>query len=141
MILQEYYYYYMKTINHQQFVSSYKQNKITVGINKSMAGGFVLSDFADKHNKPAHYFWKYTGLIITLVLPIVLFFYSWIVSLASFACGISIIVASKKADEQFVLENMVRNEDFFEYVLLHGGAKIYNEKSEEIKSEFLTKMQ
>lgn len=46
-----------KIIGYQQFLEGYKTGEFTVLVDKSKAGDFVVSEFADKHNKLAHLFW------------------------------------------------------------------------------------
>lgn len=129
-----------KLITHQEFVNGYEAGKINVSINKSKAGDFVLSDFADKHNKPAHLFWSWSGILLTIPLPIILIFINWHYSIISFILGLIIVSASRKSASQFVLQNILGDESFFEYVLLHGGAKITDEQDNELKCSFLEKM-
>ena len=121
-----------KIITYQQFIDGYKTGKIIVSIDKSKAGDFVLSDFADKHNKPAHLFWSWGGIVLTILLPIILFFINWHYSIISLIFGLIIVNASRKSAGQFVLQNMLENESFFEYVLLHRGAKITDGQGKEI---------
>lgn len=129
-----------KIITHQQFVDGYKAGEIIASIDRSKAGDFVLSDLADKHNKPAHLFWSWGGIILAIPLPLILIFINWRYSVIPFILGLIIISASRKTADQFVLKNMLENESFFEYVLLHGGAKITDGQGNEIKSSFLEKM-
>jgi hypothetical protein len=131
----------MNTITHKEFIEGYAARKFSVLINKNKAGDFILSKLADKHNKPAYYFWSWLGIIMVLPASIGLFIISWKYSIFSFICGLFIITASKKSSTQFVLQNMIDDEDFFEYVLLHQGAKIIGEQGEEFKSQFITKME
>ena len=125
-----------KIITHQEFVAGYKTGKIIISIDKSKAGDFALSDFADKHNKPAHLFWSWSGIILAIPLSLIFIFINWRYSIASFILGLIIVSASRKTVGQFVLRNMLENESFFEYVLLHGGAKITDEQGNGIKSSF-----
>jgi len=129
-----------RTITHQEFVEGYKAGKFIVLINKNRAGDFVLSDFADKHNKPAHLFWSWCGIILIIIVPIILLFINWHYSIISFIVGIIIIGASRKSVADFVLRNMLENESFWEYVLLHKGATIKDEEGNEVASVFLDKM-
>lgn len=130
----------MDTLTHKEFVEGYKSGKFSVHINENKAGNFVLSNLANKHNKPAHYFWSWLGIILVFPVPVALLFISWTYSISSLIGGLIIIVASRKSAAQFVLQNMIDSEDFFEYVLLHQGAKITNEQGQELKSKFITKM-
>lgn len=129
------------SINHSEFIDGYKNKSLSILINRNKAADFVLSVFADKRNKSAHYFWSYAAILLVFFLPIVLLFVSWKYSIISFFVGLFVSSASRNSDEQFIVQNMLDNEDFFEYVLLHGGAKILNSKGEEMKSEFINKMQ
>lgn len=128
-----------KIITHQEFVEGYKTGKIIVSIDKSKAGDFVLSDLADKHNKPAHLLGSWGGIILAIPLPIILIFINWRYSIISFILGLITVSVSRKTAGKFVLRNMLENESFFEYVLLHEGAKITDEQDNETKSSFLEK--
>jgi len=130
----------MKTLNHQQFIDQYKSGEITVLSNKNKAGDFVLSKFADKYNKPAHLFWTWIAIIIAIPLTIVLLFIHWSYAIASFILGAIINGAARKTAAQFVLGNMLESEEFWNYVLLHKGAKITDKDQNEITSAFLYKM-
>lgn len=128
-------------LTHNEFVERYKAGDFTVHVNKWKAGDFILSEYADKHYKPAHLFWSWTGIILAIPLPIaLLFFTSWKYSLCSFFLGFLIVGASRKSAAQFVLQNMLEDEDFWNYVLLHGGAKIRDENNNEIYSGWLKEM-
>lgn len=116
-----------KTITHSEFVEGYKSNKLLVYVDKTKAGDFVLSPFADKRNKPTHLFWSWLGIILALPLPIILLFFDWRFTFISFILGLVIINTARKNAAQSVLQNMLDDEDFYLYVLLHGGAKITNE--------------
>ena len=131
----------MDIITHKEFVNRYKGGKILIYVDRNKAGDFVLSKFADKHNKPTHLFWSWLGIFLLVLLPVILFFIFWVYSIASLVLGLVVISGSRKSAEQFVVQNMIDNEDFFEYVLMHQGAKITNDQGEELKSEFLEKMQ
>lgn len=121
-----------KTISHDTFVKGYKTGEYLVYINKSKAGDFVLSKVADKHNKPAHIFWTWTGIVLTFPLPIILLFFSWVYSIVSFILGLIIVSSSRKSAEQFVMQNMIDDKNFWEYVLMNKGAKIENRNGDEI---------
>lgn len=114
-----------KIITFQQFLDGYKKGEFKVHVAKSKAGDFVLSELADKHNKPAHYFWTWLGIIMVLPLPIIFWiFWGWKLALASFVLGLIVSNASRKTAGQFVCQNMLENEVFCSYVLLHDGATI-----------------
>ena len=131
----------IKLISQNQFVEGYKAKDFTVLVNNSKAGDFVLSQFADKHNKPAHLFFSWLAIVLIIPAPTVLWiFYGWIFALGSFILGLAIRSAAKKSAVQFVMQNMLENEDFWEYVLLHKGAEIQDKDGNEIGSAFLNKM-
>ena len=112
-------------MTYTEFVKRYRKGELSVQINKTRAGDFVLSEFADKHNKPAHYFWSWTGTIVTVLAPIVLLLiFSWKWALLSFIIGIIIVKATSKSASQFVLNNMLEDETFYSYVLIHDGVRI-----------------
>lgn len=130
-----------KLINYQQFLERYKTGELIVLVNKSKAGNFVMSKFGDKHNKPAHLFWTWLSIIMIVPLPIIfLIFKGWIFALSSFVFGLMINRAARRSASQFVLQNMIESEDFWDYVLLHKGAIIQDKEGNEITSEFLDRM-
>lgn len=130
-----------KLIDYQRFLEGYKTGELTVLVNNSKAGDFVMSKFGDKHNKPAHLFFIWLGIILIVPLPIIfLVFFGWIHAVGSFILGLMINSAARKSASQFVLQNMMENEDFWDYVLLHKGAIIQDKQGNEITSEFLDRM-
>lgn len=130
-----------KLINYQQFLEGYKAGEVTVLVNKSKAGDFVMSKFGDKHNKPAHLFFTWLGILLIFPSPIVFWIlFGWIYALGSFLLGLMINKAARKSASQFVLQNMIEGEDFWDYVLLHKGAIIQDKEGNEIESEFLDRM-
>lgn len=130
-----------KLINYQQFLEGYKTSEITVLVNNSKAGDFVMSKFGDKHNKPAHLFWTWLGILLIFPAPIIFWILlGWVHALGSFVLGLMISAAARRSASQFVLQNMIENEDFWNYVLLHKGAIIQDKERNEIGSEFLDRM-
>lgn len=130
-----------KLINYQQFLEGYKTGEFTVLVDKSKAGDFVMSKFGDKHNKPAHLFWTWLGILLIFPAPIIFWIlFGWVYAVGSFILGLTISSAARKSALQFVLQNMIENEDFWDYVLLHKGAIIQDKKGNEIGSEFLDRM-
>lgn len=128
-------------VTHQEFVEKYNSGELQVAVHKDRAGDFVLSPFADKHNKPAHYFWTWLGIVLVIPAPIILFFFHWAYALGSFIAGLMVHQAARKSAGQFVLRNMIQDENFFEYVLLHGGAKIIDREGQSVSSRFLNERQ
>jgi hypothetical protein len=78
-----------------------------VYINKNKAGNFVLSNYANKNNKPAHLFWSWSAIILVFIIPIILIFISWKYSILSIIIGLIINSAVRKSAEQFVLQDML----------------------------------
>lgn len=118
----------LKYITHKDFAEGYKSGKLLVYVDKNKAGDFVMSPHADKHNKPAHLFWTWTGIILTIPLAIILIFINWKLAIPSFVLGFVVIKAARKSASQFVLNNMLENEEFWMYCLLHKGAKVTDDK-------------
>lgn len=127
-------------ISHKEFVNRYKKGELFVYVNKLKAGDFVLSEYADKHNKPAHLFWSWVGIILVIPLPIVFLFVNWKYTILYFVVGLIVVNSAKKTSEKFILENMLSDGNFWDYVLLHGGTMITDNKGNKIKSEFLERM-
>lgn len=115
-------------INYQNFLEDYKNNKITVLVDKTKAGRFIISQLANKRFKPAHYFWTWVAFLLIFILPIVLLFEFWFYSIVSLVAGIWIYGAAKTSASQFVLENMLEDEKFFEFVMENNGAIIHINK-------------
>lgn len=131
-----------KLITYQEFIDGYKVGEFRVLVNEWKAGDFVESDFADKHYKPAHLFWSWTGILLTIPLPVIfLIWFNWIYAIGSFIFGAIVISAARKSDRQFILQNMLENEDFWNYVLLHNGAIIRDKQGNNVGSEFLDRME
>jgi len=61
-------------------------------------------------------------------------------ALGSIVIGLMVHRAARKSASQFVLQNMLESEDFWNYVLLHKGAVILSKEGIEATSEFLEKM-
>lgn len=124
-----------KSVNHQQFLEEYNAGKIMVLVNKSKAGDFVMSEFADKNNKRAHQFWTWTGIAILILVPIVLLILQeWIYAGGAFILGLIINSAARKSAGQFVLQNMIKDGLFWDYVLIHGGAIMRDSQGNKIVS-------
>lgn len=108
-----------KLINYQQFLEGYKTGEFTVLLDKSKTGDFVMSKFADKYNKPAHFFWTWLGILLIFPAPIIFWIlFGWIHAIGSFVLGVTIRSAAKKSASQFVLQNMLESEDFWRWILL-----------------------
>jgi len=130
-----------RIINYQQFLKGYRTGEFSVLVNKQKAGDFVMSKFADKHNKPAHLFW--TWLSIFLLFPasiIFLILFGWIYAVGSFILGLTIRSAAGKSASQFVLQNMLENEDFCGWVLMHKGAIIQDKEGNDISLDFVEEL-
>lgn len=122
-------------MGHDEFVEKFKKGEITVLVNRGRAGDFVMSPLANKYNKPAHLFWSWVGTILTIPLPIVLLFLSdWPYAVGSFFSGLMVTRAARKSAEQFVLQNIVDNEDFYTHTLLHGGAILADKEGKPLKN-------
>lgn len=125
-----------KLIDYQQFLQGYKTGEFAVLVNSSKAGDFVMSKFDDKHSKPAHLFWTWLGILLIFPSPIIFWILlGWIYALGSFILGLMINKAARKSAVQFVLQNMIENEDFWDYILLHKGAIIQDKDGNEIVSK------
>lgn len=125
-----------KVITFQRFLDGYKKGELSVHVNKYRAGDFVLSELGDKHNKPAHLFWTWLGIIMVIPLSIILWiFLGWKFALASFALGLVILNASRKTAGQFVLNNMLEDEVFCTFVLLRDGAVIQDKEGKQVSLE------
>ena len=122
----------MKYISHSDFVQLYSRGVLTVAINKSKAGDFVLSNHSTTRYRIAHNFWSWLGLLLVIPTAIVLLFFNWVYSVVSFTLGLVIVSAARKSAAQFVLEQMIDNEEFWNYVLLHKGADIRDRDNEEV---------
>ena len=130
----------MKYIDHSDFVQSYKNGSLSIKVDQSKAGNFILSQYSKPQYKLAHNIWSWLGILLTVPVAIALLFVNWLYAIVSFVAGIIIVSAARKSAAQFVVEQMIDNEDFWNYVLLHKGAKIQDNKGEDVSSEWLNKM-
>lgn len=119
-------------IPHSDFVEGYKKGEYLVYINESKAGDFVLSKPANKHNKPAYLFWSWAGVLMSFIFPIILLFISWKYSILSFVLGLIVIHSSRKSGMQFMLQNMLEDSNFWEYVLMYQGANIEDKNGDKV---------
>lgn len=127
-----------KRVTYQQFLEGYKAGEIMVLVDKTKAGDFVMSELADKRNKPAHLFWTWAGLIVMIPLPIILWIYQgWVYALGSLLLGSMINNAARKSAGEFVLENMLKDKRFWDYVLLHKGAVMQDKEGSKITETFV----
>ena len=110
--------------SHKELVELYKKGELAIGVNKQKAGDFVLSKFADPHNKPAHLFWSWTGVILFPVALVVLFTGRIWQAVGLFFLGSMVLSSSRKTAEEFVLQNMLEDPQFCDYAILWGGAVV-----------------
>ena len=130
-----------RVITHRQFKEGYATGDILVSINESKAGDFVMSSFGDKYNKPAHLFFTWLGILLAVPFPIFLWLYfGWGYALGSFLLGFMVNKAARKSASQFCLYNMIENEDFWDYILLHNGATLKDMNDNVLESAFLNRM-
>jgi len=129
------------SITFDEYVKGYKSGNILIYINENRAGDFVMSEFGDKHNKPAHVFWSWAGIILTTIIPIVFLFINWKYSVVSFILGLVVASASRKSAVQFCIQNMLESEDFWNYIVLHQGAVMKDKEGNVVNSAFLDRME
>ena len=127
-------------ITHQEFVDRYGSGGLTVMVSKWRAGDFIMSSYANRRYKAAHVFWTCLGVIVAIPLSIVLLFFRWYIAPISFVVGLIIVSAARRTAGQFVMQNMLESEDFWDYVLVHGGAEMLDEDGKELHSAFLDRM-
>ena len=114
----------MKTITHQEFVNEYNAGKIQINVDKFKAGDFISSSYANKHKKTVYLLWSWLAIIMIIPLPIIILFYHWYYSVILVILGLIIFNVNRKSSGKLVIENMIESNDFWDYILLHGGAKI-----------------
>jgi len=129
----------IQRMTYQEFVSKHNNGEMELRIDSHKAGDFVLSEFADKHNKPAHHFWTWAGVIITIPLSIILIFIHWQYAIFSFILGALIISGARKSACQFVKKNMIEDENFWLYVLIHKGAVMEDKKGNRYSPDMVDK--
>lgn len=130
----------MAEITHEQFRYGYTSGSFRIHVDMNRAGDFVMSQFGSKSRSIAHQFWTWTGLLLFAPATIVLLIFDWRLAIISFFMGMLINSAARKSAAQFVLENMLESEDFFVYVLLHGGATIFDANGNEVTSKLLSEI-
>ena len=129
-----------RIIGYQQFQLGHKNHEFTVRVDGRNAGDFVMSPLGDMHNKPAHLFWTWLGIVMVFPLPIILWiFKGWIFAAGSFTFGLAVNREALKSAGQFVVQNMLEDETFCSYVLFHKGAIIQDKEGNEITFEAVQK--
>ncbi len=121
-------------ITHTEFVKTYKAGKISVRFDQHVANHLVESPLADKHNKPAHYFWTYSAFGLSFIIPIVLLFINWLYSVGSFILGRMIWTATKNSAADFAINNMLDDEKFYEYTIKQPGVTIVDKEGNQSSS-------
>lgn len=127
----------MRYCSHAEFLREYRIGKMTVLVNRSRAGDFVLSEFGRPEYKLAHYFWTWLAILCVLGGLLLWVFYSWKIGVGLLFLGIMLNSSARKSAGQFVLGQMLDNEDFWTYVLLHGGAEIRDAENRRVTSDYL----
>lgn len=109
--------------SHAEFVSLFKQKKLKVFVDPNKAGDFIDSNQSDPNKRAAHIFWSWSGLLMIPVGIVLLFFsLGWGIFLIFF--GLVVTVSARNTAAQFVLQNILEDGLFFEYVVWHKGARI-----------------
>jgi len=112
-------------MEHSDFVKRFIDKDIRVYIDSIKSGDLVLSRFANKYNKPAHLFWSWIAIMLVLIAPIVLWLlFSWFWAIISFILGLFVASANMKSSNQFVIENMLEDEIFYDYVMYQKKVKV-----------------
>jgi len=88
-----------------------------------------MSPLAQKEHKPAHLFWSWSGIVLVVPAPLILLFVAWIYAPISFVLGIVIMVAARKSAADFLVQNMLWDDTFYTYVIHHGGAQVFDQKT------------
>jgi hypothetical protein len=127
-------------ITHEEFVEGFNSGKYEISVNKNKAANFVVSTLADKRNKPAHYFWSWTGILLTFLMPVIFLFYSYFYAFCSFVLGLLIIEGARKSDQQFIVENVLKDQNFWIYALHYGGIIVRNKDGKGVTSIELTEL-
>lgn len=91
-----------------------------------------MSEFADRKYRPAHLFWTWLGIISIPASVLFWIFYGWIVAIGCFIAGLVVLANARKSAAGFVLKNMVEDNQFFIYVLTHGGAVLVDKSGNKI---------
>lgn len=117
----------MKELTHKEFSKLHKEGKIEVGVRKYESIKLALSPLASKYNKPAVRFWFYLAGLLFIILPIPLWiFKGFFYGLGSFVLGMMVYRANKESTAQFVINNMLEDEKFYNFVMSHKDLVIIN---------------
>lgn len=130
----------MNYITHKVFVDLYNKGEVEVALNMNKAGDFVLSQYSEARYKLAHYFWTWLGILCIPAGIIFFFIFKWYIALVTIIAGLIVMKATRKSSGKFVLEQMLANEEFWNYVLLHEGATIKDNSGNDLYSEWLKEM-
>lgn len=131
----------LKNITHLTFKKEYNSNLLLIYINRKYINEFVTSQIANQNNKRAYIFYKRLSWVIIVLMPIILFLKGLgLVSLSPILVGWFILSANDKSGKEFLIDNMLDDEKFWNYITLNKGAYVVDKVGNYYLSDFLIKM-
>ena len=94
----------------------------------------VRAPQADKHNKPAHYFWHYVAIII-FYSGFPLFFFSFYMAFGALIFGYILHRAAIKSDREFIFMNIKQDKEFAK-LALDNGVNVGDQNRSKLEVEF-----
>ena len=113
-------------MTYDEFVKAYKSGRITVAVNRSLALRSMESPYVAKRYKVAHHFWTWVWFLSIPTGIILWIFIKWWIGLAVIVVGFLLPRAIKQTDMEFVLEQALEDEVFYDYAIKAGLLKIHN---------------
>jgi hypothetical protein len=115
---------------HNEFVKAYKSGQITVAVNRRLALRSMRSPYVAKRYKAAHLFWTWVWFLsipagITLMILV-----KWWIGLAVLVVGFFLPRAIRESSTDFVLEQALEDEGFYDFAINAGLLKINNRDGE-----------
>ncbi len=97
----------------EEFINKIEDKEIEFAIDETKAGWMVDQGMLGKSEYYALHFWSMISFVLHLLAPISLFWLHWIWAIVIFILARMLWKATKQSNKDFVLEKIIRNEEFF----------------------------
>ena len=114
-----------ESISHEDFVRKFRSDDLVVLIDKDRAGELASkSPFSNLQTKLTYLFWSWGPLVLVLFSMVTFFLTSWVYAVVLLITGGVVLTVIREVSTRFVLQNMLKDENFWSSVVEHGGARI-----------------
>jgi hypothetical protein len=107
-------------MTHDEFVKAYKSGQITAAVNRRLALRSMKSPYVAKRYKTAHLFWTWIWFLSIPAGILLMIFVKWWIGLLVFIIGFLLPRAIKESSTQFVLEQALEDEKFYQFAIEEG---------------------